>query len=137
MPLIAARASRNVAVRLTAMTLSQSSSRNCTNKLSLGDAGIGDKDVELSHRLLRLLGPELLDFVLVAQDWQGKTCTRSPSDVANWSSASFRVPEIATVAPCACKACAIAPPMPPVAPVTNAVLPFKSNIMCPFSRALP
>jgi hypothetical protein len=39
------------------------------------------------------------------------------------------VPEIATVAPCACSARAMAPPMDPLAPVTSAVLPFKSNII--------
>jgi len=51
---------------------------------------------------------------------------------AKASSTSRRVPEMPTVAPCACNACAIAPPMPPVAPVTSAVLPVKSNINISF-----
>jgi hypothetical protein len=53
---------------------------------------------------------------------------------ANESSTSRRVPDIATVAPCPCNACAIAPPMPPVAPVTSAVLPVKSNINVSFRK---
>src|ERR1700733_13315719 len=60
---------------------------------------------------------------------QGSTWTRSPSWAASVSNASRRVPEMATVAPCRCSACAIAPPMPPLAPVTSAVLPVRSNII--------
>src|SRR3954467_15658237 len=108
------------------MTSSQSSSRNCTNRLSrvipafairistcpiaASAAGTSASTSALSDRL------------------QGSTWTRSPSLEAKPSSTSRRVPEIATVAPCPCKACAIALPMPPVAPVTSAVLPVKSNI---------
>jgi hypothetical protein len=59
----------------------------------------------------------------------------SPHFPASVSSTSRRVPEIATVAPCVCKACAIALPMPPVAPVTSAVLPVRSNINISSSTA--
>src|SRR3974377_1546606 len=59
---------------------------------------------------------------------QGKAWTRAPSLPVSASSASRRVPETATVAPCVCRACAIAPPIPPLAPVTRAVLPVRSNI---------
>src|SRR6266581_6590886 len=54
---------------------------------------------------------------------------RLASSPASASSASRRVPEIATVAPWAWSARAIAPPMPPLAPVTSAPLPVKSNII--------
>src|SRR5947199_8907137 len=124
--LVAARARRKVAVRLTWMTSSQSSSRNCTKRLSrvmpalairmstcpiaASAAGTSASTSALSERL------------------HGSTWTRSPSLPAKESSTSRRVPEIATVAPCACRACAIAAPMPPVAPVTSAILPVRSNI---------
>src|SRR6185369_7579186 len=131
--LVAARARRKVAVRLTWITSSQSSSRSCTNRLSrvmpalairmstcpiaASAAGTSASTSALSERL------------------HGSTWTRSPSLPANESSTSRRVPEIATVAPCPCNACAIAPPMPPVAPVTSAVLPVKSNINVSFPGA--
>src|SRR6202034_4575652 len=44
------------------------------------------------------------------------------------SRTSCRVPEMAIVAPCACKVRAMLPPIAPVAPVTNAVFPVSSNI---------
>src|SRR3569623_715341 len=124
--LVAARASRKVAVRLMLMTSSQSSSRSCTKRLS---------------RVMPALATRISSWPIAASaagtsastssaldKLQGSTCTRSPSLAANSSSTAWRVPEIATVAPCACSACAIAPPMPPVAPVTSALLPVRSNI---------
>src|SRR4051794_37637226 len=59
---------------------------------------------------------------------QASTWLRSPSSEASPLSASSRVPDSTTWAPCACRALAMAPPMPPVAPVTRAVLPERSNI---------
>src|SRR3954454_5948361 len=124
--LVAARARRKVAVRLTLMTSSQSSSRSCTKRLS---------------RVMPALAMRMATWPIAAsaagtsastssalERLQGSTKARSPSLAASSSSTSLRVPEMATVAPCACRACAIAPPMPPVAPVTSAFLPDRSNI---------
>ena len=55
----------------------------------------------------------------------------APSLAATRASFSRRVPESATVAPCACIAAAMASPMPPEAPVTSAHLPVRSNISDP------
>src|SRR5437763_13341678 len=59
---------------------------------------------------------------------QGAVDARIPNSAFNPSSASARVPESTTRAPCAWSAFAIAPPMPPEAPVTRAVLLERSNI---------
>src|SRR5882724_3975219 len=123
---VAARARRKVAVRLTLMTSSQSSSRNWTNRLSLVMPALATR---MSTCPIACSAAGTSASTSAASDrLQGSTWTRSPNFEASVSSTSRRVPEIATVAPCACKASAIAPPMPPVAPVTSAVLPVKSNI---------
>ena len=73
----------------------------------------------------------------VSERSQGRTCDalaqlgrRAPR------APRARVPDSATVAPCACSARAMAPPMPPVAPVTSAVCAGQSNMMAtPPSKA--
>ena len=91
-----------------------------------GDAGIVDQDVELAHRRFRLRH-QCFDRVLV-----GEVARQHMDALAELAGEllerSRRVPDSATVAPCACSARAIAPPMPPVAPVTSAVLPVRSNM---------
>ena len=91
------------------------------------DAGIGDQDVELFHFGFGV-GHQLLDRVLV-----GEIARQHMHAGAEFGGERIerlrRVPESATVAPCACSARAISPPMPPLAPVTSAVLPVRSNIM--------
>src|SRR5262249_3671359 len=67
---------------------------------------------------------------------QGQTCTREPSSAASFSSRSVWRPEMATLAPCLCRARAMPPPMPPVAPVTSAVLSVSSNMLVPYRPAL-
>ncbi len=126
MPRTAARDRRNAAVRLTAMTWSHSSSFIRTKMLSrvmpalltrmsrppsaASAAGTSASTAAVSDRLV------------------GSTWARSPSSVASAASASARVPDRATAAPCACSARAMAPPSPPVAPVTRAFLPVRSNM---------
>src|SRR6476646_6238241 len=132
--LVAARARRKVAVRLTRITSSQSSSRNCTNKLSRVMPALAIR-ISTCPIAASAAGTSASTSAL-SERLHGSTWTRSPSLAANESSTSRRVPDIATVAPCPCNACAIAPPMPPVAPVTSAVLPVKSNIDISLSAAL-
>src|SRR5260370_29337406 len=124
--LVAARARRKVAVKLTLMTSSQSSSRNCTNRLSRVMPALATR-ISTWPMAFSAEGTSASTSAASVR-LQGSTKTLSPNLPARVSSTSRRVPEIATVAPCACNACAIAPPMPPVAPVTSAVLPVKSNI---------
>src|ERR1700730_1610809 len=125
--LVAARAKRKVAVKLTLMTSSQSSSRNCTNRLSRVMPALATR---MSTCPMAWSADGTRASTAAASDrLHGSTWTRSASLAASVSSTSRRVPEIATVAPCAWSACAIAPPMPPVAPVTSAFLPVRSNIM--------
>src|SRR2546429_4785156 len=132
--LVAARARRKVAVRLTWMTSSQSSSRNCTKRLSRVMPALAIR-ISTCPIAASAAGTSASTSAL-SERLHGSTWTRSPSLPANESSTSRRVPDIATVAPCACNACAIAPPMPPVAPVTSAVLPVKSNIDASFRELL-
>ena len=98
------------------------------------DAGIVDENVDRrAERGLGRLG-QRLDRVLVAEIAgrdEARDCRVRPSGA---SSASARVPDRTTVAPCACSAFAIAPPMPPEAPVTSAVLPVRSNIIVSSQR---
>ena len=53
------------------------------------------------------------------------------SSAARLSSASRRVPDSTTTAPCACSARAMPAPMPPEAPVTRAGLPSNRNMAAP------
>ena len=65
-PRTAARASRKVAVRLTATTSSQASSRQLHQQIVSCDPGIGHQDIELAHRFLGL-GHQGLDRILVGE----------------------------------------------------------------------
>src|ERR1043166_1267642 len=131
--LVVARARRNVAVRLTLMTSSQSSSRNCTNRLSRVIPALATR-ISTCPIVASAAGTSASTSV-ASDRLQGSTWLRSPSSPASVSSTSRRVPDIATVAPCACSAFAIAPPIPPVAPVTRAVLPVRSNIPVSLARS--
>src|SRR5258707_5133697 len=124
--LVAARARRKVAVKLTLMTSSQSSSRNCTNRLSRVMPALATR-ISTWPMAFSAEGTSASTSA-ASERLQGSTKTLSPNLPASASSTSRRVPEIAPVAPCACSAWAIAPPMPPVAPVTSAFLPVRSNI---------
>src|SRR5262249_46242792 len=129
----AARASRKVAVRLSAITSSQAWSLSWTSRLSRVMPALAMRMSSLpiasSH-----FGTSASTASLSARS-QASTWTRPESSPASVSSASRRVPESATVAPCAWSARAIAPPMPPLAPVMSAHLPVRSNITILLSRA--
>ena len=66
MVFIAARERRNVAVRLMLMTAVPVLVAQLHEQIVLGDAGIGDEDVELLHRLFGLRN-QRLDLILVGQ----------------------------------------------------------------------
>ncbi len=128
MRITAARVSRKVAVRLTAITLSQSSSLNCTNRLSRLTPALATRMSSLLHFLFRARH-QGLDRVLVGEIagqhvhaiLRVRRRARRARRGACRRSRRWR--------PGACSARAIAPPMAPVAPVTSAVLPVRSNIM--------
>src|SRR4051812_12287267 len=123
----AARARRKVAVRLSAITSSHAWSLSWTRRLSRVMPALATRMSSLP-RALSQAGTRASTASLSARS-QVSTWTRPASSPASVSSASRRVPEIATFAPCACSARAIAPPMPPLAPVTSALLPVRSNII--------
>jgi hypothetical protein len=76
--------------------------------------GVVHQDVDLAHRRLGLLGQavDVGGIVHPGGDHVGALAELALS----CSSASARVPDSVTVAPCLCSARAIAPPMPPEAP---------------------
>ena len=109
-----------------AITCSQSSSRNCTRRLSLRHAGIGDQNVELAHRLLGARHQSFrLDRIgeIAGQDMDALTelarelIEHFAPGAGNGDRRTLR-----------CRVRAIAPPIGPVAPVTSAVFPVSSNI---------
>ena len=123
---VAARASRKVEVKLTLMTSSQSSSRNCTNRLSRVMPALATR---MSSCPMACSADGTSASTSAASDrLHGRTWTRSPNLAGERVQHLTPRPEIATVAPWACSAWAIALPMPPVAPVTSAFLPVRSNI---------
>src|SRR5579863_10163975 len=122
----AARLSLKAAVKLTARTVSHSSSFMRMKRLSRVRPALLTRMSRLPNAA-SAAGTSFSTCTGSARS-QASTCTRSFNSAASVSSAAARVPEMATVAPWRCKARAIAPPMPPVAPVTNAVLPLRSNI---------
>ncbi len=124
----AARASRNVGGQVNGNHLVPILVAQLNEQIVPIDTGIRDQNVELLHFFFRARH-QRFNGILIRQDRKAAHAHDLPSAAATASSASLRVPEIATVAPCACSARAIAPPIAPLAPVTSAVLPFKSNIM--------
>src|SRR5581483_2640644 len=128
MPRITARVRRNVPDRLTCSTFSHSSSFMRIEMLSRVMPALFTRmsilPIAASASLARR-SMSAASSILAATTW-----ARSPSSDFSLSSASARVPESVTVAPCPCSARAMAPPMPPEAPVTSAAFPVRSNIAC-------
>ncbi len=133
--LIAARLSRKVEVRFTSITCCQSSSF---------------MRMESPSRVMPALHTKISTWPSAASaccisESAASGCDRlarmvitsPPRPSATASSASLRVPVMASFAPWAFSARTMAPPIPPDAPVTSAVFPERENIILSLAIVTP
>ena len=118
------------------MTLSQSAFGDADEEVVAGEAGIVDEDVDIAHRGFRLRR-EFIDGLAVGEIAGKDVHAIAEPPAASFWRASTLVSEMATVAPCLCRARAMPPPIEPLAPVIRAFLPVSSNIGTGNGRGAP